>query len=109
MTTTAALKEQILGLLARGRRPARFVSELRHQLGAPTDLDAALAELEHAGQVLVREQFCGDPHLEGTDLRIVALVQPGADGQDGISHAIDAIDTTWQRWLAEYLANHRCS
>jgi len=63
----------------------------------------ALSELEASGRVLVREQSCADPHLEGTDLRLVALI----DGD--VSDAVSAIDARWQAWLAEYLANHRCS
>jgi hypothetical protein len=56
---------------------------------------------------MVRDHFCADPHLAGVDLRIAALV----DGQaaDPETSAIRAIDAAWDRWLAEYLANHRCT
>jgi hypothetical protein len=71
-----------------------------------------LEELENAGRVLVREQFCGDPHLEGADLRIVALIkspaEPGDAGHDALASALADIDWVWQRWLTEYLSNHRC-
>jgi hypothetical protein len=39
--------------------------------------------------------------MDGVDLRIAAVIE-GSD-------AIAAIDATWQRWLGEYLANHRCT
>jgi hypothetical protein len=64
-------------------------------------LEAALTDLERSGRVVVREQYCADPHMDGMDLRIVALADDG--------EAIAAIDATWQRWLGEYLANHRCT
>jgi hypothetical protein len=69
------------------------------------ELEAALAELERIGRIVVREQYCADPHMNGVDLRIAALVEDDAREAD----AIAAIDTTWQRWLGEYLANHRCT
>jgi hypothetical protein len=77
------------------------VAELTPLLGADTSrMETALAELERRGTLLVREQYCADPHMDGVDLRIVAL----AEGD-----AAEAIDATWQRWLGEYLANHRCT
>jgi hypothetical protein len=95
---------RIVELLGRRMPHARFVPELARPLGVnPADLEEPLRTLEDAGRVLVREQFCPDPHLEGSDLRIVALM----DGPP--EDAIAAIDQTWQRWLGEYLSNHRCT
>jgi hypothetical protein len=88
------------------RRPphARFVPELARQLSVDAAvLEEALSALETSGRVLVREQYCPDPHVVGTDLRIVALI----DGDPAT--AVSAIESTWQRWLGEYLANHRCT
>ena len=87
----------------RRRRPhARFVAELTPLLGVDTsEVENALAELEGRGTLVVREQYCADPHMDGVDLRIAALVDGG--------EAIAAIEATWQRWLGEYLANHRCT
>jgi len=97
------LDVRIVELLERRKPHARFVPELARPLGVqPASLEEPLRSLEESGRVLVREQYCPDPHLVGIDLRIVAL----ADG--GPEHAITAIDQTWQRWLGEYLANHRC-
>ena len=99
---------RLVELLARRRPRARFVPELTRQLSVEQhELEAALTELEANGRILVRQQYCPDPHLEGTDLRIVALVD-GSHG-DAVAGAIDSIDRTWQRWLGEYLANHRCT
>jgi hypothetical protein len=57
--------------------------------------------------VMMRDHFCADPHLASVDLRIVALVE-NASGTGSELSAIRTIDTAWNKWLAEYLANHRC-
>ena len=99
----------LLEVLGRTRNHARFVPELARLVPASQgELEQALGELETDGRVLVREQYCPDPHLEGMDLRIVALIDSGA-GSDGLATANDSIQSTWQRWLGDYLANHRCS
>ena len=103
----ADVRADVLTVL--GRR-ARFVPELARQVHADApDLERALRELEADGAVLVREQYCADPHMAGTDLRIVARVAESDDGVDPLAHALAQIDATWQRWLGDYLANHRCS
>jgi hypothetical protein len=96
----------------RGRsKKARFITELAVSLKRfnvdPQELERALAQLEAEGVVIIRDHFCADPHLAGVDLRIVALVtaDTGADAQ---MSAISEIDGAWDKWLAEYLANHRC-
>src|SRR5215210_5830852 len=110
------LKSDIVEVLSRGPRKARFVTEVASQLARARIsidlLEPELDELERSGRAVVREQYCGDPHLVGTDLRIVALVEPRAEqtggAQDPVASAIAAIDATWDRWLADYLSNHRC-
>jgi hypothetical protein len=92
----------VVEVLRRRRPHARFVAELAPLVSADaSELEFALASLEKHGRVLVREQYCADPHMDGVDLRIAALDDGG--------EAIAAIDATWQRWLGEYLANHRCT
>src|SRR5215469_3754062 len=54
-----------------------------------------------------RDHFCADPHLEGVDLRIATLAE-SAGGADPQMSAIREIDNAWDKWLADYLANHRC-
>ncbi len=105
------LRERVLELLLARNRQARFVTELhaalgRLQIGA-ADADRALVQLEADGVVMVREHFCADPHLAEVDLRVVALVE-GSAGEDPQMDAIRRIDATWNKWLNEYLANHRC-
>jgi hypothetical protein len=56
---------------------------------------------------MIRHNFCADPHLTGVDLRVVALVESIGGGDPQMS-AIRLIDETWNKWLSEYLANHRC-
>ena len=98
-------------VLRRSPRHARFVPELHASL-RPVDaasLDAALAELEAEGQVIVRDHSFADPHVEGTDLRVVGLVAAEARGEDPQAEAIANIERTWEAWLTQYLANHRCT
>jgi len=101
------IRPEVLSVL---NRRARFVAELARLVHAdPSQLEAALGEMEADGTVLVREQYCADPHLEGTDLRIAASVREVSEAVDPVAHAIADIDAVWQHWLGEYLANHRCS
>ncbi len=105
----SSVKSDIVAVLGRGPRKARFVPELCSQLAGANavDVDRALAELENDGRVVIREQYCPDPHLDGMDLRIAALVVQ-SHSEDAIGRAMKDINTTWERWLTEYLANHRC-
>jgi len=115
-TTARDVESAIVEILERAPRRARFVSELAQQLrranSGATSLESELGELEASGRVLVREQFCGDPHLEGADLRIVALVWTPPGGatpvDDPQARAVADIEAVWDRWLADYLSNHRC-
>jgi len=43
--------------------------------------------------------------LAEVDLRVAALVQGGAEGYAAALHEIDLV---WNKWLGEFLANHRC-
>ena len=103
---------QVIIDLLRGRNgKARFMTELyaagdKIKIGT-AEVDRALGELESQGTVMVRDHFCADPHLAGVDLRVIAFVQSGA-GEDPQLNAIQRIDETWNKWLNEYLANHRC-
>jgi hypothetical protein len=105
------LRERVLDLLRARDKKARFMTELYASLGrlqiSAAEVDCALAELETAGTVMLRDHFCADPHLAGVDLRVVALVEEN-DGEDSQLGAIRRIDNTWDKWLNEYLANHRC-
>lgn len=105
--------DDVLEFLRRQKRQALFVSELaalfrKANLAGASDLERALARLEADGAVVVRDHYCADPHLEGVDLRVVALVEAGED-EDAHWQAIQAIEETWNEWLALYLANHRCT
>ena len=96
----------------RGRNErALFVPELRASLKVMPENEAgferALSELEAAGTVLVRLHICSDPHLDGADLRVAALLDGRGSG-DAEAGAIEAIELVWERWIGEYLATHRC-
>jgi hypothetical protein len=56
---------------------------------------------------MMRDHFCADPHLAEVDLRVVAWVE-SADGARAQLTALEQIDLAWNKWLGEYLANHRC-
>jgi hypothetical protein len=101
--------QAVLNILGSSPRRARFVPELQVALRPfePEALETALVELEATGKVIVRDHYCADPHTQGTDLRVVALVPDDAAG-DPQATAIAAIDRTWDAWLREYFANHRC-
>ena len=104
-------RQAIIDLLRGRNGKARFMTELyaaadKIKIGT-AEVDRALAELEGQGTVMVRDHFCADPHLVGVDLRVIAFVQSGA-GEDPQLNAIQRIDETWNKWLNEYLANHRC-
>jgi hypothetical protein len=104
-------KKAVIDILRSRSKKARFVTELaaalaRLQLGKE-QMEQALADLQAQGVVMIRDNFCADPHLAGVDLRVVALIE-SIDGRDPQLTAIRAIDSAWNKWLGEYLANHRC-
>jgi hypothetical protein len=105
-----ARKAVIDVLRSRGKK-ARFTTELavalqRARVGKE-EMEQALADLQAEGIVMIRDTFCADPHLAGVDLRVVALVE-SIDSADAQLSAIREIDGAWDKWLGEYLANHRC-
>lgn len=104
-------KKAIIDALRSRSKKARFVTELaatlrRSRIGRE-QMEHALSKLQGEGVVMVRDNFCADPHLAGVDLRVVALVE-SVDGADPQISAIREIDDAWNKWLGEYLANHRC-
>jgi len=96
------VQEQVLSTLRRSHPPALFFTELAAKVRSP-ELEPAVADLEEAHSVLVARFTAPDPHLEGVDLRIVALVPESGDGA-----AVEASTTLWSDWLRQFLANHRC-
>jgi len=103
----------VVEILSRRPRRARFVAEIaeaarRAGISGPK-VEQALAALEAEGAALVLAHSCADPHLEGADLRIAALVDEADDGGDAQATAVAAIGAAWQRWIGDYLANHRCT
>jgi DNA-binding IclR family transcriptional regulator len=104
-------KKVVIELLRSRSKKARFVTEVsallqRSNLSAE-EVERVLAELEAEGGVMIRDHYCADPHLASVDLRIVAVVDSSA-GADPQLDAIREIDSAWDKWLADYLSNHRC-
>jgi len=103
--------DAILGSLRSRDRKARFMTELYASMDESginaAGVDRALAELDSEGAVMVRDHFCGDPHLAGVDLRVITIVD-SREGDNPQLAAIRRIDSAWNKWLNEYLANHRC-
>ena len=109
--TIADAKRVVVDVLRSRGKKARFTTELAAALQRASvgkeEMEQTLAELEAEGAVMIRDNFCADPHLAGVDLRVVALVESHG-GDDAQMSAIREIDTAWNKWLGEYLANHRC-
>lgn len=108
----AKVRAAIIRTLEGRDKKARFVTELSAALSRAAVsaelLERVLTELAAEGVLMVRDHFCADPHLTGVDLRVAALV-PDNVGADAQMNAIRAIDAAWEKWLGEYLANHRCT
>ena len=107
----ASAKEAVVGVLNNRGKKALFATELlaglrRFNLGKDA-MDQALVELEAQGSVVVRDHFCADPHLAEMDLRVIALIERALGDQSHVA-ALHDIDLAWNKWLGEYLANHRC-
>jgi hypothetical protein len=107
------IRKTVLACLRQRERRALFVTELATALRkahgvSASGVERALAVLESDWSVVIRDHYCADPHVVGADLRIVALVEPDA-GDDGQMQAIHEVEATWHEWLAEYMANHRCT
>lgn len=104
-------RDLVVEVLRSRDKKARFMTEVYASLAKSkierAEADRALARLEGEGAVIVRDHFCADPHLAGVDLRVVTIVERRAD-EDPQLEAIRRIDEAWNKWLNEYLANHRC-
>jgi hypothetical protein len=103
--------QQVISEALTARGPACFVPAVLAATRASgltdEDASAALEEMSASGRVLIQDNFCADPHLDGVDLRVVSLVadpeDPGAQ-----TRAREEMERTWSRWLGEFLSNHRC-
>jgi hypothetical protein len=106
------VRDSVIELLRSRNRKARFMTELYAALEkagiAAAEADRALSQLESESSAMVRDHFCADPHLAGVDLRVATIVETGERGEDAQLSAIRRIDEAWNKWLNEYLANHRC-
>ena len=86
-----------------------LMGTMRRRNADRADVEQALAELESRPAILVREHYCGDPHLDGADLRVAAVIENQDDPEhDPIAEAAARIESVWQGWLSEYLSNHTC-
>jgi hypothetical protein len=104
-------KKAVVDVLRNRAKKARFMTEVaaalrRFNIGKD-EMEQALSDLQAEGVVIVRDNFCADPHLADVDLRVAALVDEAA-GADAHVAALRLIDLAWNKWLGEYLANHRC-
>jgi hypothetical protein len=104
-------KKAVVAALRQRAKQARFMTEvaaaLRRFNVGKEDMEQALSELQDEGVVIVRDNFCADPHLADVDLRVAAFVDIN-DGAEAHAVALHEIDLAWNKWLGEYLANHRC-
>ena len=107
----ASAKKAVVDALRQRSKKARFITEVtaslrRFDIGKDK-LEQALSDLQSEGVVVVRDNFCADPHLANVDLRVAALVDE-CEGANAQVAALKEIDLVWNKWLGEYLANHRC-
>ena len=104
-------KKAVIDALRKRSKKARFMTEVAAALARfnidKEEMEQALSELQAEGVVIVRDNFCADPHLANVDLRVAALVDE-AEGADAQMAALHEIDLAWNKWLGDYLANHRC-
>jgi len=107
----AGAKKAIADALRQRSKKARFMTEvaaaLRRFNVGKDEMEQAMSELQAEGVVIVRDNFCADPHLANVDLRVATLVDE-AEGVNAHVAALHEIDLAWNKWLGEYLANHRC-
>ncbi len=110
-TDLASAKQAVIEIVGGRGKKALFATEvlagLRRFNAGKDEMDRALAELEAEGSLIIRNNFCADPHLAEVDLRVIALVDAGR-GDEAPAAALQQIDLAWNKWLGEYLANHRC-
>lgn len=110
----ALAAERVLDLLRGRRPPAALVMELAALVGGPlpaasADLDGALTQLDANQAIVLMDHSAPDPHLEGLDLRAVALVPDEAPVEQAVEAARRAADAVWGEWLRQFLATHRCT
>ena len=111
MSEQSSAKQSVIEVLSSRGQKALFATELlaglrRFKL-SKAEMDQLLAELEADGSVVVRDNFCADPHLAEVDLRVIALLEAGL-GDQAYTAALHEIELAWNQWLGEFLANHRC-
>jgi hypothetical protein len=104
----AAARRQVCDLLGSAPGHACFANELfdaLRQRSLDRDLaETAVADLARSGEIIVRRNYCADPHLDGADLRTVARVTAADE-----TAARDAAERLWNSWLSGYLSEHRCT
>lgn len=104
-------KKAVIDVLRNRSKKARFMTEvaatLRRFNFGKEEMEQALSELQAESVVIVRDNFCADPHLANVDLRVAALVDEAAGAEAQVA-ALHEIELAWNKWLGEYLANHRC-
>jgi hypothetical protein len=96
-------EEAIVDVFESRAEAALFVTEVQYGIAPqrePAEFAAALARLVERGEFIIVTKPAPDVHLADADLRIVARVAPEAEV---------AIESTWQRWLRDFLSTHRCS
>jgi len=110
------IRDSILSFIGEFPLAACFTPVLYNRLGSNgvsrDRIESELNALDNERRVIVRDHYCADPHLEGLDLRTVALVgaveaDTAAPG-DPVSDAFERGESLWAEWLDDYLRNHQC-
>jgi hypothetical protein len=96
-------EEAIVDVFEQRSAAALFVTEVQYGIVPQRDtaeFSAALARLVERGELIIVAKPAPDVHLKDADLRIAARPAPNVES---------AIEITWNGWLRDFLANHRCS
>lgn len=106
--------ERVVSVLLSRHPPAALAMELsavmeRSSTAGSASLDEALSLLEANRKVIAQDHAAPDPHLEGLDLRAVALVADDVSPEQAVEAARRAADAVWTDWLRQFLATHRCT
>ncbi len=105
MTGPSRAARTVLAALSDSAEGTLFAPQVR----ALTDLadrsfEAAVAELDDRGQVVVERHHAPDPHLHG-DWRSLSLVRP----RESRAEAAAAGRAYFDRWVRQFLQQHRCT
>ncbi|MER5436611.1 hypothetical protein [Streptomyces sp. NPDC002588] len=105
MTGPSRVASMVLTALVDSGAGTLFAPQARALTGLDDrSFEAAVAELDDRGQIVVERHHAPDPHLQG-DWRSLSLLRPGL----ARAEAAAAGRACFDRWVREFLQQHRCT